>query len=83
VPNFRRLDLMNDRVKTCRRKASDCLRAATLATGKDTRLMYLDLAQQWRQLAEQVKELERRYDDPSPLAPYAVTTPHFGPTERD
>jgi hypothetical protein len=63
VRNFRRLDPMNDRVETCRRKAADCTRAAILATDKDTRLMLLDLAKQWREMAEQAEELEKRYNN--------------------
>jgi hypothetical protein len=39
-------------------KALECERAAALATDVADRTMYLDLARQWRQMAEAAQELE-------------------------
>jgi hypothetical protein len=44
-----------------RLKALECERAAALATDVADRTMYLDLARQWRQMAETAQELERRF----------------------
>ena len=38
----------------CRRKASDCLRAAQLATDPDVRLAWHDLSDEWLTLAVQI-----------------------------
>jgi len=51
---------MNEQAKACRQKAEHCQRAGSLATTLDGRLMYADLAQQWRELAEQIELLEQR-----------------------
>jgi hypothetical protein len=52
---------MDDRAELYRRKAADCIRAATLASNTEGTLMYLDLVEQRRGAAEQVEELGERY----------------------
>ena len=42
------------------RKAEHCERAGSLAVTLDTRLMYADSAQQWRDLAKQIELLEQQ-----------------------
>jgi hypothetical protein len=51
---------MSERVDACRRHAAECERAAIIATDTAVRLMYLDLARQWREMAQQAVELEER-----------------------
>jgi hypothetical protein len=43
-----------------RRKAEHCERAGSLAVTLDARLMYADLAQQWRDLAKEIELLEQQ-----------------------
>jgi hypothetical protein len=54
---------MTERVEECRERARHCERAGNLAVTLEARLMYADLAEQWRQLAEQIEWLERRRTD--------------------
>jgi hypothetical protein len=50
---------MINRAQECRQRAQHCERARSLAITLEARLMYFDLAQQWRELADQVEQLER------------------------
>jgi hypothetical protein len=50
---------MTKRAKECRERAQHCERAGSLAVTLEARLMYADLAEQWRKLAEQIEWLER------------------------
>jgi hypothetical protein len=43
---------MNERAEACRRRAVECQRAVLAAPDPNIRQMYLDLAKQWRELAE-------------------------------
>jgi hypothetical protein len=49
---------MSERAEACRLKARHCERAGSLAVTLDARLMYADLAQQWRELANEIELLE-------------------------
>jgi hypothetical protein len=51
---------MSERAAACRAKAQHCERTGSLAVTLDARLMYADLAQQWRELAEQTELLEEQ-----------------------
>jgi hypothetical protein len=51
---------MTERVDECRQRAQHCERAGSLAVTLEARLMYADLAEQWRKLAEQIEWFERR-----------------------
>jgi hypothetical protein len=52
---------MSNRPETCRNKAIECERIARENVTTDLALidLYLDLARQWRQMAEQTEDLER------------------------
>jgi hypothetical protein len=50
---------MVSRAELCLEKALECYRAAQRAQEKELKAMYLDLAKQWREMAEQVEMLER------------------------
>jgi len=56
---FARVD--NERAKVCRSKAAECERRAALATDPHIRTCYMNLAHQWREMAEQAEYLDRRY----------------------
>jgi hypothetical protein len=45
-----------------RGRAQHCERARSLAVALEARLMYFDLAQEWRELADQIEELDRAPD---------------------
>jgi hypothetical protein len=51
---------MRANVKLFRRKAAECERLAVLVADPKLRSTYQDLAVQWRQMAEQLEELEGR-----------------------
>jgi hypothetical protein len=54
---------MRRQVEAYRQKAEHCERAGSLAVTLDARLMYADLAQQWRDLAERIELLEQQKAD--------------------
>jgi hypothetical protein len=54
---------MSLRAQRYRVKATDCEQAAKKLTDPETRTLYLDLAQQWRELARQVETLEREHGE--------------------
>jgi hypothetical protein len=52
---------MSDRTELCRNKAIECERVAGEKVATDLALndLYLHLARQWRQMAEEIEVLER------------------------
>jgi hypothetical protein len=48
---------MSERAEACKKKVTECQRLAMAASDPAIRQMYLDLAQQWRELAEQAERL--------------------------
>jgi hypothetical protein len=51
---------MSERVDECRQRAQHCERAGSLAVTLEARLMFADLAEQLRKLAEQIEWLVRQ-----------------------
>ena len=49
---------MNERVQACLLKAAECEHAALQTTEERARLLYLDLANAWRTLAEQADTMD-------------------------
>ncbi len=52
---------MDARIEIYHSNARECERAARMATDLAIRLAYLDLARQWREMAEHVEFIERRH----------------------
>ena len=50
----------SERVKACLQKAAECEQRAALAGDDTNRKTYRELANQWRSMAKEVEELERR-----------------------
>jgi hypothetical protein len=50
---------MNERAQACLQKAAECVQAALRVSDEKTRLMYLDLANGWRNMAEHAETLQR------------------------
>jgi hypothetical protein len=48
---------MSERAEVSRKKVTECQRLAMAASDPATRQMYLDLAQQWREVAEHAEQL--------------------------
>jgi hypothetical protein len=61
LSRFRRSDGMEGRAEVCLKQAAACEQAARRASDDDLRAMYLDLARQWRAMAEQAEEIESRH----------------------
>jgi hypothetical protein len=51
---------MNEQARACLRKAEECEHSAQRTTDENTRLLYLDLANHWRTLAEHVETMHRQ-----------------------
>ena len=48
---------MSERAEVCRKKVTECQRLAMATSDTAVRQMYLDVAQQWRELAELAEQL--------------------------
>jgi hypothetical protein len=46
---------VSERAETCRKKVNECQALALVASDTEIRLMYLELATQWRELAEYIE----------------------------
>jgi hypothetical protein len=62
---------MINRAQEFRQRAQHCERARSLAVTLEARLMYFDLAQEWRELADQVEQLGERNSATIPVRPAA------------
>jgi hypothetical protein len=51
----------SDQVKACLEKAAECERRALVAADENYRETYLELAQQWREIAGHAERLNRRH----------------------
>jgi hypothetical protein len=51
---------MNEQAQACLRKAEECEHSAQRTTDESARLLYLDLANHWRTLAERVEAMDRQ-----------------------
>ena len=51
----------SDQVNACLAKAAECERRALLVPDETHRKTYLELARVWRDMAEQIEELDRRF----------------------
>ena len=51
---------MNEQAQACLRKAEECEHSAQRTTDESARLLYLDLANHWRTLAEHVETMDRQ-----------------------
>ena len=51
---------MNDQAQACLRKAEECEHSAQQTSDEGARLLYLDLANHWRTLAEHVETMDRQ-----------------------
>ena len=51
---------MANRAEECRRKAEQCEYSAKVATDLSAQIAYLEMARQWREMAEQTEAIERR-----------------------
>ena len=51
---------MNEQAQACLRKAEQCEHSAQHTTDESARLLYLDLANHWRTLAEHVATMDRQ-----------------------
>ena len=51
---------MSERTEKYRQQAQHCELAGSLAVTLDARLMYADLAQQWRDLAKEIELFEQQ-----------------------
>ena len=56
---------MSEQAKVCLERAADCERRMLLVTDETARKTYRELADQWRAMADQAEELEKR-QRPSP-----------------
>jgi hypothetical protein len=52
-------DSVDERAEACRKRAMKCERLAMASSDAPVHLMYLDLAKQWREMAEQVDYFNR------------------------
>ncbi|MGO9049115.1 MAG: hypothetical protein ACLQFW_19915 [Xanthobacteraceae bacterium] len=48
---------MSERAEACRKKMIECQRLALASSDTAVRQIYLDLADQWREMAEQIERL--------------------------
>lgn len=51
---------MTSRAELCKEHAAHCDRHAVLAADENIRRQYVDLAKQWRQMADQLERLDGR-----------------------
>jgi len=57
---------MTSRASNCRERAEQCERAASRVVDEEIRQVYLDLAEQWRRMADHSEEIEQRLHPPGP-----------------
>jgi hypothetical protein len=58
---YRFMGMNAEKAEQRRRRAFECERRAVLATDDEVRHTFFSLAHQWREMAEQVEELEERH----------------------
>ena len=51
---------MSEQATLCRKKAADCERWMLLAADRAVQKTYRELANQWREMADQAEELEKK-----------------------
>jgi hypothetical protein len=58
---------MTDRAQACRQRAEQCERAAAAVTDERIRGAYLDMARQWRVMADKAEAMDKLLETRNPL----------------